>query len=236
MIALEGCGLGRRYGGFTAVHNVDLRIPAGEIHGLIGPNGAGKSTVIEILSGRRGGRSNGRVRLNGQDITRAAIGERRSLGLSRSFQRTSVFPTLTIRDQLQVAARKTGASRSDVVEIMSELELGDIAGCPADMTSYGDQRRLDLALALVGRPSVLLLDEPASGLTAQESLRLADHLRSLVTRWRVTVLLVEHDMEVVFRVCDRITVMQLGRKLAEGTPAEIRRDGRVITAYLGSEA
>jgi branched-chain amino acid transport system ATP-binding protein len=235
MIALEGTGLGRRYGGFTAVYDVDIAVQQGEVLGLIGPNGAGKSTLIDILSGRRSGHSVGEVKLNGRLLTDLGPGERRLLGLSRSFQRASIFPTLSVYDQIKVAARKIRATDADLSEIVSELQLSHIADHAAQTISYGDQRRLDLALALVGRPSVLLLDEPAAGLTAQESILLAQHLRSLVSGWNVTVLIVEHDMEVVFGICDRIVVMQLGRKLAEGTPDEIRRDKRVIDAYLGSE-
>ena len=236
MIALEGTALGRRYGGFSAVDGVDIQVRRGEIHGLIGPNGAGKSTLIEILSGRGGGRSSGTVRLNGRDITHMRPGRRRHLGLSRSFQRTSIFPTLTVREQLLVAARKIAATEGDIERLIDELDLAGIADRVAETTSYGDQRRIDLALALVGRPSVLLLDEPASGLTASESLRLAEHLLALVSNWQVTVLIVEHDMEVVFRICNRITVMHSGRRLAEGEPERIRSDARVIDAYLGSEA
>jgi len=235
VILLEGTGLARRYGGFTAVDNVDIAVREGDIHGLIGPNGAGKSTLIDILSGRQGGYSTGTIKLNGRPISNAGPGERRLLGLSRSFQRTSIFPTLTVGEQLKLAARKIGGNDADISEITAELALSALVDRVAQTISYGDQRRLDLALALVGRPRLLLLDEPASGLTARESVLLARHLRSLVNGWNVTVLIVEHDMEVVFGICDQITVMHLGRKLAEGRPEEIRSDARVIEAYLGSE-
>jgi branched-chain amino acid transport system ATP-binding protein len=120
--------------------------------------------------------------------------------------------------------------------VMRELNLGELAGRPAGDISYGDQRRLDLALSLVGRPSVLLLDEPAAGLTTEESFKLAGILRDLANRWNVTVLLVEHDMQVVFSICDRISVLHLGRTLSEGTCAEIRSNPTVVAAYLGTEA
>jgi branched-chain amino acid transport system ATP-binding protein len=231
--AIEGKGLTRRFGGFTALHGVDLAVRRGEIRGLIGPNGAGKSTLIDILSGRAPDRV-GRVLLNGEDISPLSPQERRRKGLARSFQSTNIFPELTVAQQLDVASWAVNAV--DVEEILAVLNLAALSDMPAAAISYGDQRRLDLALALVGRPSVLLLDEPAAGLTMEESLALAAILRDLATRWGVTVLLVEHDMQVVFSVCDRISVLHLGRALAEGTVAEVRADKRVIEAYLGSQA
>jgi branched-chain amino acid transport system ATP-binding protein len=137
-----------------------------------------------------------------------------------------------VLEQLEIAAR--AAETPNVDEILTELTLTPLAHKRAADTSYGDQRRLDLALALIGRPKILLLDEPAAGLSIKESLDLAHNLRDLAARWSVTVLLVEHDMEVVFSICDRITVLHLGKILAEGTPTEIRTIPEVITAYLGT--
>jgi branched-chain amino acid transport system ATP-binding protein len=231
--AIEGKRLTRRFGGFTALQGVDLAVQRGEIRGLIGPNGAGKSTLIDILSGRVIDRV-GQVLLNGQDISTLSPQERRRKGLARSFQCTNIFPELTIAQQLDVASWAVNAV--DVDEILAALNLTRLSDMTAAAISYGDQRRLDLALALIGRPSVLLLDEPAAGLTIEESLALAAILRDLATRWGVTVLLVEHDMQVVFSVCDRISVLHLGRALAEGTVAEVRANKRVIDAYLGSQA
>jgi branched-chain amino acid transport system ATP-binding protein len=145
-----------------------------------------------------------------------------------------VFPGLTVLDQLELAARK--AETPNVEEVMRELGLTALAHRRAAEISYGDRRRLDLALALIGRPRILLLDEPGAGLSMSESMALAHHLKDLVARWGVTVLLVEHDMEVVFSICDRITVLHLGEVLAEGTPDEIRAIPQVVTAYLGSAA
>jgi branched-chain amino acid transport system ATP-binding protein len=231
--AIEGKGLTRRFGGFTALNGVDIAVRAGEIRGLIGPNGAGKSTLIDVLSGRAPHRE-GQVLLNGEDISRATPQQRRKRGLARSFQRTNIFPELTVEQQLHIASWAVDAA--DVREVLEALSLAALADIPAAEISYGDQRRLDLALALVGRPSVLLLDEPAAGLTMEESLALARILRDLASRWGVTVLLVEHDMQVVFSICDRISVLHLGKALAEGTVAEIRADQRVVAAYLGSQA
>jgi branched-chain amino acid transport system ATP-binding protein len=232
-IAIHGIGLTRRFGGFTALDSVDIAVRRGEIRGLIGPNGAGKSTLIDVLSGRAENRA-GRVMLNGEDISDLKPQRRRKRGMARSFQRTNIFPELTVGQQLRIAS--WAVTSDDIDEVLHELGLAVLADTPAAEISYGDQRRLDLALALVGRPSVLLLDEPAAGLTMEESLSLARTLRDLANRWNVTVLLVEHDMQVVFSICDRISVLHLGRVLSEGTVAEIRANPTVVAAYLGTQA
>ena len=229
--ALEGIDITRSFGGFFALKGVSISVPAGEIRGVIGPNGAGKSTLMDILSGRAD-RWTGNVRMFGEDISASSVQQRRRAGLARSFQRTNIFPQLTVIDQLTIAARM--AEIANVEEIMAELTLTALAHKRAAEISYGDQRRLDLALALIGRPKILLLDEPAAGLSIKESLDLAHTLKDLAARWGVTVLLVEHDMDVVFSICHRITVLHLGAVLAEGTPEEIRNVPDVVTAYLGS--
>lgn len=232
-VALQGIKLTRQFGGFFALRDVDISIPVGEIRGLIGPNGAGKSTLIDVLSGRST-RSQGSVLMDGQEIHQCTPQERRRLGLARSFQRTSIFTTRTVRDQLELASH--WKNDDNVQEVMDQLDLKQHQNQVASHLSYGHQRRLDLALALIGKPQVLLLDEPAAGLTMQESLRLAQLLRDLVKRWQITVLLVEHDMDVVFTVCDRITVLNLGEVLMEGTVDEVRSSSLVISAYLGRNA
>lgn len=231
MVAIQGAQLSRRYGGFYALETVDIAIEQGEIRGLIGPNGAGKSTLIDVISGRATSWS-GKVSLHGADISRMTVQQRRHAGLARSFQKTNIFPDLSVQDQLEIAAMK--AEVPNVEEVMGELGLAALANKRAAEVSYGDRRRLDLALALIGRPKVLLLDEPAAGLSMSESLAMAELLKDLAARWKVTVLLVEHDMDVVFSICDRITVLHLGRVLAEGTADEIRGIPEVVTAYLGS--
>jgi branched-chain amino acid transport system ATP-binding protein len=172
--------------------------------------------------------------MGGQEINQCTPQERRRLGLARSFQRTSIFTTRTVRDQLELASH--WKNDDNVQEVMDQLDLKQHQNQVASHLSYGHQRRLDLALALIGKPQVLLLDEPAAGLTMQESLRLAQLLRDLVKRWQITVLLVEHDMDVVFTVCDRITVLNLGEVLMEGTVDEVRSSSLVISAYLGRNA
>jgi branched-chain amino acid transport system ATP-binding protein len=206
-------------------------VQQGEIRGLIGPNGAGKSTLIDALSGRDA-KHRGRVELFGRDITALSPARRRALGLSRSFQRTSIFPNLSVRRQIELAARAVGSTDTD--EIMEEFGLLPWADSIAADIGYGEQRRLDLALAMTGQPQVLLLDEPAAGLSFEESTRLAQRLRAMATRRGVTVVLVEHDMDVVFSIADSITVLQLGSVLAEGEPQTVRVNPAVIEAYLGS--
>ncbi|HMK70576.1 MAG TPA: ABC transporter ATP-binding protein [Xanthobacteraceae bacterium] len=233
MPALEVKNVTKAYGGFKALNGVDLAVEAGEIRALIGPNGAGKSTLIDVISGRAHNWT-GEVRLFERNIGHLAASQRRLIGVSRSFQRTSIFPNLTVRCQLRLAAERVGGADSD--SILEEFGLAAFAERNGGTIGYGDQRRLDLALALVGRPSLLLLDEPAAGLSLEESQHLAEHLRALARRWNVTVVLVEHDMEVVFSIADRITVLQLGAVLAQGIPDEIRRNRAVVEAYLGSAA
>jgi len=230
-LALEGIGLTRRYGGFAALKGVSLQLRPGEVRGLIGPNGAGKSTLMDALCGR-GGVTGGQVFLGGREISGLSAQARRRAGLSRSFQKTSIFPDLKVREQVMVAARMAEIDNTD--EVLSALGLDGLADRRAADIAYGDQRRLDLALALVGRPSVLLLDEPAAGLLIEESTTLARLLKQLAQSWKVTVLLVEHDMEVIFTVSDRITVLSLGQVLAEGSCDEIRANDEVVRAYLGS--
>jgi branched-chain amino acid transport system ATP-binding protein len=224
----------RRYGGFTAVDNVTLEVERGEIRGLIGPNGAGKSTLMDLICGRGGGFSAGTVNLMGRQIEALPARERRRIGLGRSFQKTNIFPDLTVAEQIELAARASAEHNAD--EVMRELELIELRDARAGDISYGAQRRLDLALALIGRPPVVLLDEPAAGLSIQESLTLSRLLKDLTRRWGVTVLIVEHDMEVIFSICDRITVLQLGKILADGTARPIQSNEDVVRAYLGSAA
>ena len=225
------------YGGVKAVDGVSLTLKKGEIRGLIGPNGAGKSTVIDAITGRVR-LTRGKVHLGGQDVSELGATQRRMRGLSRSFQRTSIFGQMTVRRQVELASHKMGVadSHADADAVLQELELLALADVTAEDLGYGEQRRLDLALALVGRPSVLLLDEPMAGLSVKESLDLAQHLKALTSRWDVSVLLVEHDMDVVFGISDVVTVFELGRVIASGEPAAVRADPRVREAYLGSAA
>jgi branched-chain amino acid transport system ATP-binding protein len=225
------------YGGVKALDGVTLTLERGQIRGLIGPNGAGKSTLIDAITGRRT-LTRGKVMLGGVDVSAMGVVERRRRGLSRSFQRTSIFAQMPVRKQVELASHKMGvkASGADADDVLHELSLDALGDVTANDLGYGEQRRLDLALALVGSPPVLLLDEPMAGLSVQESHDLAHHLKALTTRRNVSVLLVEHDMDVVFGISDAVTVFELGRVIAQGSPAQVRADPRVREAYLGSAA
>jgi branched-chain amino acid transport system ATP-binding protein len=222
------------YGSVRALTDVDLEVSGdGLLHGVIGPNGAGKSTLLDAICGRRRPTA-GSVRYCNEDITRRSIAWRRRQGMARSFQRTSVFQDLTVHEQLQLVARHLGDDRlDDVIEVM---DLGGYLGQKAGRIAYGVQRRVDVALALIGRPRLLLMDEPGAGLSATETLRLFEHVRDLVRERRISAIVVEHDVDAIFACCGMVTVLDLGRHLATGSPEAIRADRRVIAAYLGTAA
>ncbi|MGK6316720.1 ABC transporter ATP-binding protein [Neorhizobium sp. DT-125] len=221
-----------RYGGVHALAGVSFNVGSGEIRGLIGPNGSGKSTCIDSISGRKRP-AGGRISIFGKDVTGLKPAQCRALGLSRSFQRTSIFPLLTVRHQIDLAARPFDDRNADhVLDTFGLLDCKDVV---ASELGYGQQRRLDLALALVGSPKLLLLDEPAAGLSREESLVLAQTLRTLARDAGITVLLVEHDMEVIFGISDHVTVFDTGRIIADGKPTSVRSNPLVKKAYLGSE-
>lgn len=222
------------YGSVQALSDVTLQVSQrGVLHGVIGPNGAGKSTLMDAITGRRKPTS-GRVFVDGEDITHRPVEWRRRKGMSRSFQRTSIFPGLTVREQLELVASQLG--EPDLDEIVDAFELRPSLDLPADSIAYGDQRRVDIALALIGKPSLMLLDEPAAGLSTTETVALFEHLVTLVRHRGVTAMVVEHDVDAVFRFCDEVTALDLGRLLVTGKPAAVRSDERVITAYLGTAA
>jgi branched-chain amino acid transport system ATP-binding protein len=222
------------YGSVKALEGINLEVAQrGVLHGVIGPNGAGKSTLMDAITGRRKP-TRGRVFVNGQDITRHSVVQRRRLGMSRSFQRTSIFPGIRVGEQLELVASQLG--EEDLAGIVDTLELGSVYDEIADSIAYGDQRRVDIALALIGRPALMLLDEPAAGLSTSETITLFEHLAAVVRKRNVSALVVEHDVEAVFRFCDSITALDLGRLLAHGSPAQVRSDPKVIAAYLGTAA
>jgi len=232
-VVFQAHGLSVRYGAVTALQEASIALEPGIVHGVIGPNGAGKSTFIDALSGRRRPTA-GRVLLGDEDITRRSGRWRRRHGVARSFQRTSVFGSMTVRAQLEMVARRN--AEPDLDAVVDAVGLREVLEQPCHAIAYGTQRSVDLALALIGRPRVVLLDEPCAGLVADESARLLDHVRALCTDRGLAVLLVEHDVEGVFRTSDVVTVLDLGRVLMTGTPEAVRADERVVKAYLGTAA
>ncbi|TDV04616.1 amino acid/amide ABC transporter ATP-binding protein 1 (HAAT family) [Paraburkholderia caballeronis] len=243
--ALQLRGVEKRFGDTWVLRGVDLEVRAGERHALIGPNGAGKSTLFSLIAGERRA-SAGRIELNGADATRlspVAISRR---GLARSFQTTSVFPRLSVFDNLRcavLAARRDGVRAwhrwfgSALVDarandVLAAIGLQHAAHSPAGMLSYAEQRALDLGLALAGGAHTLLLDEPTAGMNRAEAARAIDLIRA-TTAGR-TLLMVEHDMDAVFGLADRVSVLVQGRVIATGAPAEIRANDAVRDAYLGS--
>ena len=235
MPILEAREISVRFGGHMAVDQVDLDVEAGQIAGLIGPNGAGKTTIFNVLTGLQAATA-GRVLLAGDDITNVAAHKRARLGMARTFQRLELFGSLTVRDNVLTAAelvRDVNRRPADVTdELLARVGLSAEAGQRADSLSTGNARLLELARALAGRPTVLLLDEPTSGLDEQETDRFAAILNGLADEG-MAVLIVEHDVPLVMRLCDDITVLNFGRVLAQGTPSVIQKDQLVIDAYLG---
>ncbi|MEJ8574503.1 ABC transporter ATP-binding protein [Microbaculum marinum] len=238
--------LAKSFGALKATDDLTLEVADGEIHALIGPNGAGKTTLVNQLSGELKP-DHGRVLFDGHDITTLPVHERPHLGLVRSFQITSIFPDFTVLENVALSAQsRTGHSFHFFAPVRRDRVLNRIAGealaavgmkaeadRPAHALSHGQQRRLELAMALVLKPRLLLLDEPMAGMGPDESAFVVDVLRGL--RGEVTMLLIEHDMDAVFALADRITVLVYGSAIATGTPAEIRENPAVREAYLGEE-
>jgi branched-chain amino acid transport system ATP-binding protein len=236
--ALELAGVSVRFGGLQAVSDVSLRAPAGQVSGLIGPNGAGKTTTFNVVTGLQRPTS-GRVLLDGHDLTRLPPYQRARRGLARTFQRLEVFGTLTAQENVLVATehhRDLTRDGSDPVrraaDLLDRVGLREVAGRRADTLPTGQARLLELARALATEPRVLLLDEPGSGLGQQESEVLGDLLLDLASEG-IAVLLVEHDVDLVMRVCSEITVLDFGVVIARGTPVEVQSSDTVRSAYLG---
>ena len=236
----------KRFGGLIATDNVSIDVRPGEIHALIGPNGAGKTTLVGQITGNLAPDS-GTVHFAGRDVTRLPTHARVRLGLGRSFQITSVLREFSALDSVALAvqahqghsfrfladARKDTRLRDAAQQALEAVGLGARAGMPAAALSHGEQRQLEIAMALAGEPKLLLLDEPMAGMGLEESQRMVVFLRGLKSR--CGMLLIEHDMEAVFALADRVTVLLYGRAIFSGTPDEIRRHPEVRQAYLGED-
>ncbi len=241
---LQADNLAKRFGGIVASDDLTLSVASGELHAVIGPNGAGKTTLIAQLSGQFTPDA-GHIRFAGNDITQLPMHRRSALGLARSFQITSLFLDLSVLDNVALAvqahaghsfhfwrdARSETGLRQPARAALARVGLIARADQPASALSHGEHRQLELAMALAGNPRLLLLDEPMAGLGPEESARMVDMLRTL--KRELTILLVEHDMEAVFALADRITVLVYGRVIASGAPADIRANADVRDAYLG---
>lgn len=238
--------LSRSFGGVHAVREVSLGVPKGQLRAIIGPNGAGKTTLFNLLTGQLPCDS-GRIFFKGADITGLPPHYLCRHGLARTFQINSIFLSATVRENVQLAllanrgktwnplasARRLMLRETD--ELLERLGLADQADKAGSALSYGDRRRLEMALALACRPELLLLDEPTSGMSLSEKPSLVQLIQSIVKEKSVTTVLIEHDMDVVFSVSDRITVMHQGAVIAEGAPGEIQANPRVQEVYLGEE-
>jgi branched-chain amino acid transport system ATP-binding protein len=245
-VLLRAHAVTRRFGGLTAVDAVSLDLVRGEVHAVIGTNGAGKSTLVNVLAGELPPTS-GRVEMLGHDVTRWTQPRRARAGLGRSYQRTTIFPRFTVRENCRLAAQARrqrvhalwdaaqacDASVALAQDAMAKSGLGALADRIAGGLAHGQKRQLEIAMCLATAPQILLLDEPLAGMGPEETARMLELLASLKSGH--AILLVEHDMDAVFRIADRITVMVDGRVLASGAPPAVRANADVQTAYLGDE-
>jgi branched-chain amino acid transport system ATP-binding protein len=243
MSFLETAQLGKDFGALRAVHDIDLRVERGERRAIIGPNGAGKTTLFHLLSGHLPP-TRGRILLDGQDITRLAAHRRARAGMARSFQVTNLLQEMTTLEMCVLAVygrRGTPfafvrslldhrAERARAEQLLDAWGLGEQRERPIQVLSYGEQRLLEIVVALAQDPRLILLDEPTSGLSQVESRQVVEAIKRLPN---VTLVLIEHDMSVVFEVVDSITVMHQGQELATGTPSAIRADAQVQQIYMG---
>jgi branched-chain amino acid transport system ATP-binding protein len=238
--------LRKDFGGLVAVDDVSLQVASGTLHTIIGPNGAGKTTLFNLLSGRYSP-SSGRILFLGHDVTHMPPNRRSHLGIGRSFQITNIFPNLTVLENVRIAAQSRGADswkfwshyrrfgqyERRAREIIAQVGLGGREALLAQALPHGDKRKLEIAILLATDPLLLLLDEPTAGLSRDGVPAILEIIRALKAEPGRTILLVEHKMDMVMNLSDRITVMHLGKVIAEGTPAEVAANGAVQAAYLG---
>lgn len=240
-------GVWKSYGGVVANRDVSITIAPGEVHGLIGPNGAGKTTLISLLSGEVSP-DQGRILLAGEDVTQLSAPQRAKLGIRRSFQITSVFPELTVVANAMLACQAMrGHTFNFWQPLVADKELHDISRATlalvgiehlaertATQLSHGERRHLELAMVLVGKPRILLLDEPFAGMGPDETAEMVERLRAIKSQQ--AMLLIEHDLDAVFSLADRLTVMVMGKPIATDTPEAVRHDEAVRSAYFGTKA
>jgi branched-chain amino acid transport system ATP-binding protein len=244
---LETRGLGRAFGALQAVADVSLSVQPLELRAVIGPNGAGKTTLFHLISGLLAPTS-GRVVFDGADVTALAAPGRCRRGISRTFQITSIFPELSVLENVRIAVQlkagdnfrllggraildATGQRARDSLRLLGLLDRADAL---ASTLPHGDQRLLEIAMAVAQEPALLLLDEPTQGLSPEDTAATVAVIRQVARERKLTIILVEHDMDVVFDLADRISVLHFGRLIAEGTAAEVRANAEVQQAYLGS--
>jgi branched-chain amino acid transport system ATP-binding protein len=243
---LECRGVCRRFGGLAAVDTVDLTVEPGEVRALIGPNGAGKSTLFNVITGVLPP-TDGQIFFDGEIITGLPVHRIIQKGVARTFQLTHLFPALTARENVRIAAqarrvdrwrpmageRVFAATRRIADDALEQMRLSRFAEVKAGMLSHGNQRLLEVAMAIAQEPRLLLLDEPTKGLSVEETDQAIQILRDLLAKGGLTVILVEHDMEVVFGLADKIVVLHRGRVIANGLPVEVKANAEVQRAYLG---
>jgi branched-chain amino acid transport system ATP-binding protein len=249
MSMLEARAVTKTFGSLVAVNNISMNIAPGELRAIIGPNGAGKTTFFNMMTGFFAPTS-GQIVLDGQDVTRVPAQRRVKMGMARTFQITEIFPEMTVRENVRIAveaadgfsmrvwiSRADAARlRADIVRMLALTGLSAKADRLVGELSHGDQRAAEIAMALALKPRVLLLDEPTAGMGEQETFQVASLIRRLHKESSYTIVLIEHDMRVVFNLADRITVLAEGTMLADGTPKEIGDNPAVQAAYLGAAA
>jgi branched-chain amino acid transport system ATP-binding protein len=245
---LEIKNLTKTFGGVRAIDDLSLDFSSGSLSAVIGPNGAGKTTFFNLVSGAFSADS-GQVLLEGEDVVRLSKGKRMQLGIGRAFQVASCFPTMTVAENLMAAVTAHAGQwgnlsrrfpppgmRERAEEVMELVALTHVRNVEAAILSHGDQKLLDIAIALALNPRVLLLDEPTAGMGPEERWRMIERVRGLWEQRKLTLVFIEHDMDIVFKIASTIRVLCYGRLLAEGTPDEIRNNQAVINAYLGAES